>query len=224
MIPDVNGDDMSERKNYHHGDLRAALVEEALVRVEREGGDALSLRACARSLDVDPAAAYRHFRDKAQVLAAVSAVGFAQLSEAMREGLEGCDGATAQHARQLPRAARRFLATGEAYARFGLDHPNLYRLMFGERCEMAVISQQEELGGVTPPYDYLRQTLDEALEADLIDEACREGGELFAWSTMHGLVSLLLSGGSGIEDGEARLLAVRRACLNVLRGLGFTAS
>jgi AcrR family transcriptional regulator len=70
--------------NYHHGDLRAALVGAARLILEREGFDALSLRAVARGAGVSQAAPYHHFKDKDELLGAVAAEGFDGLTQAMR--------------------------------------------------------------------------------------------------------------------------------------------
>ena len=61
---------------YHHGDLRAALVASACQLLEEKGVTALSLREVARRSGVSQAAPYRHFPDKASLLAAVAAEGF----------------------------------------------------------------------------------------------------------------------------------------------------
>src|SRR5690606_17147113 len=100
-------------KPYHHGNLPAALVDAALEVLESEGIEALTLRELARRVGVTHAAPYRHFKDKAALLAALAAEGFARLSRAVeaRRG-EGIAGAA------------------EAYLRFAADHPAHFRLMF----------------------------------------------------------------------------------------------
>ena len=65
-------------KPYHHGDLRAALVDAALSLVKEGGIEALGLRAAARRAGVTHAAPYRHFEDKTDLLAAVAQNGFEQ--------------------------------------------------------------------------------------------------------------------------------------------------
>jgi AcrR family transcriptional regulator len=96
---------------YHHGDLRAALLDAADTLLDQGGDGAVSLRECARMAGVSPTAAYRHFADKEALLAALAARHF----EAFRDAL-------------APAAAS---ARGRAYVRFALARPGRFRLMFG---------------------------------------------------------------------------------------------
>ncbi len=108
------------KRPYHHGDLPRALVDASLDLVDRQGVDGFSLRAAARGAGVNPSAVYRHFTDRAELLGAVAAAGFADLGERMTEAVDGVGD---------PRS--RFRATGEAYVRSALDRPDRFRLMFG---------------------------------------------------------------------------------------------
>ncbi|MGH3433808.1 MAG: TetR/AcrR family transcriptional regulator [Thermocrispum sp.] len=66
-------------RSYHHGDLRAALLDRAQVMLRERGADALSLRELARDLRVSHAAPSRHFKDKRALLDALAAAGFERL-------------------------------------------------------------------------------------------------------------------------------------------------
>jgi AcrR family transcriptional regulator len=105
---------------YHHGDLRRALVEEAVRTIQHDGMDGLTLRAVGERLRVSRTALYRHFADKAALLGAVATDGFRMLRSALVEGWDagggGRDG---------------FDAMGRAYVRFAVAHPAHYRVMFG---------------------------------------------------------------------------------------------
>jgi len=72
-----------QRNTYHHGDLKRALTEAALGLVAEKGPKGFTLREVARRAGVSPAAPYRHFSDKAQLVAAVATAGFIQLHEAL---------------------------------------------------------------------------------------------------------------------------------------------
>ncbi|MCW8086812.1 TetR/AcrR family transcriptional regulator [Sabulicella glaciei] len=98
-------------KPYHHGDLRAALLDAADSLLDAGGDGAVSLREAARIAGVSPTAAYRHFADKEALLAALAARHFAQFGAAL--GAAGLD------------------AQGIAYVRFALARPGRFRLMFG---------------------------------------------------------------------------------------------
>jgi AcrR family transcriptional regulator len=100
---------------YHHGDLRAAILEAAARMIEKQGVEALSVREAARRAGVSHNAPYRHFPDREALMAALAAQGFGEL----RTALEGRSG------QQL----------GEAYVRFALEHPQRFRLMFAAGSE-----------------------------------------------------------------------------------------
>jgi AcrR family transcriptional regulator len=127
---------------YHHGNLRAACVTEAMRQLERHGPDAVSLREVARRLGVSPRAPYRHFEDKTELLAAVAERGFEQFTRALQ-------------------ATRGFHALAEAYVAFSLANPNLVRLMFTDRerrfptleqkARASFALLEEQIGHVVPP-------------------------------------------------------------------------
>src|SRR3954465_7910303 len=106
--------------SYHHGDLKAALVDAAGDILRREGPEALTLRAVARRAGVSQAAPYRHFADRRALVGAVAERGFARLQEAMMQAM-------------TPDAAGRFglKQVACAYVGFGHENPAEYRVMFG---------------------------------------------------------------------------------------------
>ena len=108
------------RKQYHHGDLRRALVAEAAHTIQARGVEHLTLRAVGESLGVSRTALYRHFADKAALLAAVAAEGFAQLRRDLVDAWELHGG-----------SREGFDAMGVAYVRFAVKSPSYYRVMFG---------------------------------------------------------------------------------------------
>ena len=80
-IPETAAD--APREAYHHGDLKRALTQAALGLVQEKGPKGFTLREVARRAGVSAAAPYRHFADKAQLLAAVATQGFVQLHETL---------------------------------------------------------------------------------------------------------------------------------------------
>src|SRR5271167_202611 len=108
--------------SYHHGDLRAALVQAARTILETQGLATLSLRGAARAAGVSPAAPYHHFPDKQALLDAVAAQGFDALTAAM----------TTRMAKETNPDAR-LEASGVGYVVFAVENPALFGLMFGAR-------------------------------------------------------------------------------------------
>jgi AcrR family transcriptional regulator len=104
---------------YHHGDLKAALVEAAAVILETRGLDALSLRAAAKRAGVSEAAPYRHFKDKDDLLAAVVAQGLGALKDEMDQAMIAYQG----------EGARAVHAAGMALLTFAHEQAGRYRLL-----------------------------------------------------------------------------------------------
>ena len=82
--------DMTESaptKTYHHGNLRAELLDTAIEQLRENGAEDLSLRALARAIGVSQTAPYRHFADKSELLAAMATRGYRELYAALREAV-----------------------------------------------------------------------------------------------------------------------------------------
>src|SRR5689334_20918321 len=97
---------------YHHGDLRRALIEEAVRTIRAQGVEQLTLRTIGERLGVSRTALYRHFADKEALLAAVSTEGFRTLRLATRDAWEQQGGGRPG-----------FEAMAVAYVRFAVMHP-----------------------------------------------------------------------------------------------------
>lgn len=108
------------RRPYHHGNLRRALLDQALATIRDEGVGALTLRAIGARVGVSRTALYRHFADKRALLTAVATEGFRTLRERLVSAWE-----------MGGRGEAAFSAMGVAYVRFAVDNPAHYRVMFG---------------------------------------------------------------------------------------------
>jgi AcrR family transcriptional regulator len=112
-------------RSYHHGNLRAALLEQAERNLRDRGADALSLRELAREVGVSHAAPRRHFADRQALLAALAEAGFDRLGAELRRSVD--DPATGGAFDARLRAAAR------AYLRFATDDAALLGLMFAAK-------------------------------------------------------------------------------------------
>jgi AcrR family transcriptional regulator len=198
----------ARRRSYHHGNLRAALVEAALGLVTREGVEALTLRGTARLAGVSPAAPYRHFADKRALLAAVAEEGFRLLAAALRAaGGPGAD----------PR--ERFRGRGRAYVAFATGHPSHFRVMFGR--ELADREAYPSLRqAAAAAFDALVQGMADAQQAGVVREGDPRELGLTAWVAMHGLSTLLLDGRLQAMYGKDVDELVAVVGTNLHRGLG----
>lgn len=173
---------MGEREAYHHGDLERALVDQAWRMVRDVGAERFSLRAAGRSVGVDPAAAYRHFPNKAALLARVAGRAFAELATRMERSMADTDGPEA-----------RLRAIAHAYVRFALDEPELFRLGFGPHGSGGPDPVRGESPSGRSAYEILRGVLAELHEAGLVRHPPARA-VVSAWCVMHGLSTLAVSG------------------------------
>src|SRR5262245_2808294 len=77
-----------EKRPYHHGNLRQALIDSTIELVGERGIDGFSVAEAARLAGVSPGAPYRHFPDRDALLAAASSAATEQLAAVFREALE----------------------------------------------------------------------------------------------------------------------------------------
>jgi AcrR family transcriptional regulator len=171
-----------QARPYHHGDLKAALLEQAELILEQDGIQALTLRAAARAAGVSHAAPANHFGDLTGLLSELAAVGFNRFSArlAAATAAAGDDGRA------------RSSAMGRAYVDFASAHPGLFALMFrGERLDDARPALKDALAGA-------RETLRASAippPAGAVVTPLRTAGQAAArWSLVHGFALLLLDG------------------------------
>ncbi len=108
------------RKTYHHGNLREALAEAARGLIEEKGPLGFTMAEAARSAGVSPAAPYRHFKNREDLIAEVARQGFEMFADRLERAFD--DG------RPSPLSA--FTATGRTYLDFARAHPGHYIAMF----------------------------------------------------------------------------------------------
>lgn len=113
--------DAAGQRAYHHGNLRAELLDEAITQLRQTPAEQLSLRAIARALGVSQTAPYRHFSDKEALLSAIATRGYRELLDALREARAAAGSEAAQQLRAVARA----------YVDFAAGQEQLFKLMFG---------------------------------------------------------------------------------------------
>ena len=178
---------------YHHGDLRRAMLEEAVRTIQTHGVETLTLRTVGERLGVSRTALYRHFADKPALLAAVGREGFRLLRLTLTEAWE-------QHGR----GREGFDAMGIAYVRFAVDHPSHYRVMFGgfiESCAKDAAFIEE----ATAAFQVLVDSLLEQQRAGLVRNDDPLLLARMIWSLVHGIAMLVIDGQLRGQDerGEA---------------------
>lgn len=174
----------SQRDSYHHGDLKAALLQAAAELVRENGPDHLSLRTVATMVGVSPSAVYHYFPDKDFLVKELGDQIFARMAVMQQEALSQIPGKSARAARL------RYRELGRTYFRWANSEPNLFRLMFGGFCKV-------EKGGLHQDEDSfltLTKCLDDLLATGVITPAMRKYGELVSWSAVQGASNLIIEG------------------------------
>lgn len=169
------------KRAYHHGDLKAALIEAGLVELEEKGLAALSLRSIAARVGVSHTAPKNHFDGLRGLLTAIAAEGFLRHAAEMRRGVE-----------EAPPGTARLRAACNGYIRFALANPELFRLMFSGTLCKADDPELREAAGKS--YDVLRN-IAQGLDWDRADEpGAPTRTEWMIWSLVHGYAMLLIEG------------------------------
>ena len=171
---------------YHHGNLRPVLVDTAVELARTTGPDGVVLREVARRAGVSHNAAYRHFEDRAALLAEVADSAMAELEKAMRER---ADAVTATD--PVERAVKRLGETGRAYVAFAISEPGLFAVAFTSPEGVAVHRDPETLTG---PYAFLNSILDELVDVGALTPERRAGADVACWAMVHGYAELVGSG------------------------------
>jgi AcrR family transcriptional regulator len=183
----------AQQRRRPRGAVREGLVAAGLELARVGGPDAVVLREATRMVGVVPNAAYRHFADRDELLAAVSLAAMGELADRMAAGVAGVPGPHGDPAA----AGQRLGAIGTAYLEFARDEPGLFATAFA-------LPQQHAYAAVgvggpdRSPLGQLRTRLDELVDAGVLDSRRRAGIEYPIWSAVHGLA--VLTGQGPLRD------------------------
>lgn len=174
---------------FHHGDLRRVLLEASMDLVRERGIDGFTLREVARRAGVSHNAPYHHFRDRSALVAALVVDGFEDFTRTLE--------AAARRARGGDLA--RIRALGVVYIRYAREDPEQFTLLWRpELREGADLAEVEAAGERS--YLPLVRALERARASGIVTGAVAlEEQALAAWSTVHGLATLLINGPLRVE-------------------------
>jgi len=178
------------RQNYHHGDLRQALLAAGLDLAREGGPDAVVLREATRRVGVSPNAAYRHFADREALLAGVSDAALALLATAIDAHIAEIAPGDAE---AVARAQLRAVGTG--YVAFAQDHPGLFRAAFFVPSDLSDPGAPARSGpSGRSPFVLLGDALDAFVATGIMPPERRPQAEFLAWSSVHGFAMLVIDG------------------------------
>lgn len=193
----------TRKKSYHHGDLRNALIETGTQLLREQGVGGLSLRAAAHRAGVSHAAPYRHFRDKAALLAAIAALGFDELAAALND--------TA--ARYPDDPATQLVEAGVAYVLLAVRNPQRAKLMFGS---VNLDADDESLRQAGPnAFDALVGIIENGLQAGIYADGDARDLARSAWALVHGLATLIIAGRLEDVASEKQVIEVTRGSCRI---------
>ena len=173
---------------------RSAQLEDAILEAARDllakgGISGLSMRALADRVGVSATAIYHYFNGKQDLVDRVVRMGFERFGEYLERGM-------AAHPKG---SLRRIRALGEAYLRFALENQAYFRVIFSIQPPHAHSMRDLPEGG---GYHLLRRSIVDAMEAGAIRHADPDLMSLYLWSSVHGLVTLVLSCAEPPGQGE----------------------
>jgi AcrR family transcriptional regulator len=199
-----------DTRGYHHGNLKEALVRAALELIAKKGPAGFTFAEAARFAGVSPAAPYRHFRDRDELLVDVARRGFDLFEAALTQAWDG----------GRPDAFTAFERLGKAYLRFARDEPAYYSAMFETGLSLESSPQLRSAGERT--FAVLRAATEQLVAS--MPAQKRPPVLMMAlhiWALSHGIASLF-----GRGDGAQRAAPIapeellEAAMLIYLRGLG----
>jgi AcrR family transcriptional regulator len=198
-------------RGYHHGDLKEALIRAALELIAQKGPAGFTFAEAARSAGVSPAAPYRHFRDRDELLVDVARRGFDQFTQALLDAWgEG-----------RPDPFTAFGRIGRAYLDFARTEPAYYSAMFEAGIPLDINSELREAG--ERAFAVLRMAAEQLIAR--VPPERRPPALMMAlhvWALAHGIASLFGRGDAGrrtLPMSPEELLEA--GILVYLRGLGF---
>ena len=197
------------KRGYHHGNLRAALVEAALELVEKKGPTGFTLSEAAKQAGVTPAAVYRHFGGREDLIAEAARQGYEIFADLMEYAYQSGQ----------PSALASFEATGRAYLAFAKRYPGHYVAMFESGIS---VNQNPELATVSSrAFSVLEQASIQLSEH--IPQGKRPPPQMVSahiWAMSHGVVELFSRGSPGTKSPFPAEELLESGIGVYLRGLG----
>jgi len=172
---------MTRKNQYHHGDLKNALIQAGIEILSREGVNALSLRKVARKAGVSHAAPYAHFADKQALVAAISTEGYKEIYEKVYDAVQRHQG---EPLRQLVEAAW-------AYVEFALTDPDHFKITLS-----GVVEKEKDYPAFVEiaqkSFNLVVELVAAGQRAGILHEGPPDLVAVSVWGLVHGFALLVL--------------------------------
>ena len=181
--------------------MRRRILDAAKQLFAKEGFDNVSLRRIASRIEYSPAAIYRYFKNKREILSVLREEGFARYVARQQKGIE-----------TIPDPMQRLREGGRQYIRFALSEPEYYHLMFSTSCDQVDMDGEWAASSMISFNNY-RSTVRECVGLGYFGDADLDTLVFALWSCVHGLAHLIgtgqvaaLSGGLDLDPLLERIL------------------
>ncbi|MBO7425352.1 MAG: TetR/AcrR family transcriptional regulator [Clostridiales bacterium] len=182
--------------NYHHGNLRQALIDAGIKIINESGEDGLSLRKVAAFCNVSHAAPYAHFRDKEELIEAIKKNVTDRFMEELERSVKGASGTDEE-----------LVNMGRRYVTFFVKNPDYFKFLFSSQKITAHLYSDNK--DDYPPFLFLKKEYAKYLSENNIERTDeeREIDLIRLWSSVHGLAAIACMSGVEVSfDWEDKIL------------------
>jgi AcrR family transcriptional regulator len=172
---------MTKKKNYHHGDLKNALIEAGADILSKDGVSGLSLRKVAQKAGVSHTAPYAHFADKQALIAAISTEGYKKLHGQIAQ--------VAEQYRSDP--LRRLVEASWAYVQFALDEPDHFKVTLSGMIEKEQ-NYPAFVETAKQTFSLVVEIVTQCQQTGILRQGAPDLTAVSVWALIHGFVTLLL--------------------------------
>ncbi len=171
-----------EKKTYHHGDLRNAMIDAGISIINEEGLKNLSLRKVAKACEVSHAAPYKHFENKEALINAIKT----HIADDFATKLKSSEPSDMTDENML-------LMFGRGYIQYFMDHPSYYKFLFNQPHFHITISQIAIKCDDFAPFSMFINTVKDIMRTYKVPEEEIVTNIVFMLSIVDGLTSILIS-------------------------------